>query len=220
MTMFREVLRTQWKWSAWAVVLTSVVGFALPVLTVQDAGFIAPNVASVAEMMARVEIVGTFFPILAYSAGIAMALLIWAPDHRGNHVYALTLPIPRWRYTLLRLTAGAVLLMPAVVALWVGALVATAASTVPTGLHAYPTAIAVRFALAVLLGYAFFFALASGTMRTTVILLGIIPSAAIAVNAFVVLVGGPDVLMATVEWLVRLPGPFRLMFEPWLLINV
>jgi ABC-type transport system involved in multi-copper enzyme maturation permease subunit len=149
-----------------------------------------------------------------------MALLIWAPDHRGNHVYALSLPVPRWRYTLLRLAAGAVLLAPAVLALWIGALVATGVSTIPVGLHAYPATIAARFAVALLLAYALFFALASGTMRTTVILLGIVPVALLTLNAFLVLVGGPNLLAATARWIGGLPGPFRLMFDAWLLINV
>jgi hypothetical protein len=218
--MFREILRTQWKWSAWAVVLATVASFVLPVMTVQDAWRINADGADVAQMMARAEVVGSFFPILALAAGIAMALLTWAPDHRGAHVYALSLPVPRWRYVLLRLAAGAVLLAPAVLALWIGAVVATAASTIPTGLHAYPTAITVRFAVALLLGYAFFFSLASGTMRTTVILLGILPVAAITLNAFIVLVGGPSLLAAAWDEIVTLPGPFRLLFEPWLLINV
>jgi hypothetical protein len=218
--MFREILRTQWKWSAWAVVLVTIASFVLPVLTVQDAGLVDPEALDVVAMMVRVEIVGTFYPILAQAAGIAMALLIWAPDHRGNHVYALSLPVPRWRYTLLRLAAGAVLLAPAVLALWIGALVATGVSTIPVGLHAYPATIAVRFAVALLLAYALFFALASGTMRTTVILLGIVPVALLTLNAFLVLVGGPNLLVATARWIGGLPGPFRLMFDAWLLINV
>jgi hypothetical protein len=218
--MFREILRTQWKWSAWAVVLVTIASFVLPVLTVQDAGLVDPEALDVVAMMVRVEIVGTFYPILAQAAGIAMALLIWAPDHRGNHVYALSLPVPRWRYTLLRLAAGAVLLAPAVLALWIGALVATGVSTIPVGLHAYPATIAVRFAVALLLAYALFFALASGTMRTTVILLGIVPVALLTLNAFLVLVGGPNLLVATARWIGSLPGPFRLMFDAWLLINV
>jgi hypothetical protein len=218
--MFREVLRTQWKWSAWAVIVATIAGFVLPVLTVQDAGLMNPDAVDVVNMMGRVEIVGTFYPILALAAGVAMALLIWGPDHRGNHVYALSLPLPRWHYTLLRLAAGAVLLVPMIVALWVGALIATAASTLPVGLHAYPTAIGIRFAIALLLGYAFFFALASGTMRTTVIVLGILPVAFITLSQLITLVGGPNVLDLTLNWVADLPGPFRLLFDPWLLINV
>jgi hypothetical protein len=74
--------------------------------------------------------------------------------------------------------------------------------------------------VALLLAYALFFALASGTMRTTVILLGIVPVALLTLNAFLVLVGGPNLLAATARWIGGLPGPFRLMFDAWLLINV
>jgi hypothetical protein len=218
--MFREVLRTQWKWSAWAVVIATIAGFALPVLTVQDAGLVNPDAVDVMQMMTRVEIVGAFYPILALAAGVAMALLIWAPDHRGNHVYALSLPIPRWYYALLRLAAGALLLMPVVVFLWLGTLLATATSTIPAGLHVYPGAITIRFALALLLGYSLFFALASGTMRTTAIILGIVPVAVIALTQLIVLVGGPNLLAVAWHWVADLPGPFRLLFDPWLLVNV
>lgn len=218
--MFREILRTQWKWSAWAVIVATVASFALPVLTVQDAGVINPDAVDVVAMMGRVLIVGAFYPIVALGAGVAMALLIWAPDHRSHHVYALSLPVPRWYYTLLRLAAGAVLLLPAVLALWIGALIATAVSTIPVGLEAYPGAITIRFALALLLGYAFFFALASGTMRTTAILLGIVPVAFIALSQLIALVGGPNLLALAWNWIADLPGPFRLLFDPWLLINV
>jgi hypothetical protein len=218
--MFREILRTQWKWSAWAVIVATIVGFALPILTVQDAGFINPSDVNVVNMMARVEIVGAFFPILALAAGVTMALLIWAPDHRGNHVYALSLPLPRWHYTLLRLAAGAVLLVPVVVALWAGALIATATSAIPVGLHAYPSAITVRFALALLVGYTLFFALASGTMRTTAIILGIAPVAFIVITGLIAQLGGPNLLSLAWNWVADLPGPFRLLFDPWLLINV
>lgn len=218
--MFREILRTQWKWSAWAVIVATVACFALPVLTVQDAGLVSPDTVDIMTMMGRVEIVGAFYPIVALGAGVAMALLIWAPDHRGGHVYALSLPVPRWHYTLLRLAAGAVLLAPAVVALWAGALIATGVSTIPVGLAAYPGAITIRFALALLLGYSLFFALASGTMRTTAILLGIAPVAFIALSQLIALVGGPNLLAVAWEWVADLPGPFRLLFDPWLLINV
>jgi hypothetical protein len=149
-----------------------------------------------------------------------MALLIWAPDHRGNHVYALSLPLPRWHYTLLRMAAGGLLLAPAVLALWLGALIATAASTIPAGLEAYPGTIAIRYALALLLGYSLFFALASGTMRTTAILLGIVPVAFITLSQLIALVGGPNLLAVAWELVADLPGPFRLLFDPWLLINV
>jgi hypothetical protein len=80
--MFRQILRTQWQWSAWAVVIATVASFMLPVLTVQSAGLINPDTADVLGMMARVGMVGVFYPMLALAAGVTMALLIWTPDHR------------------------------------------------------------------------------------------------------------------------------------------
>jgi hypothetical protein len=218
--MFREILRTQWQWSRWAVVLTTILSFMLPVLTVQNAGLVNPTARDVVDLMARVAMVGVFYPMLALGAGVTMALLIWTPDHQAGHVYALVLPLPRWHYTLLRLAAGGALLLPMVIAMGVGAVVATSLSTIPAGLHPYPGVITIRFALALLLGYAFFFALASGTIRTTVMILGVIPVAFIALTQLVDLLGGPNLVTPVWSWLTSLPGPFRLLFEPWRLINV
>src|SRR2546430_17732261 len=63
-----------------------------------------------------------------------------------------------------------------VVAVWAGALLATWSATIPPALQGSPVALAVRFALAVLVAYAVFFAVSAGTARTAGIILGILGS--------------------------------------------
>src|SRR5206468_2756182 len=70
--------------------------------------------------------------------------------------------------------AGAALLAAPVIAVSVGALLATWSATIPAGLQGYPGALAIRFALAVLVAYAVFFAVSAGTARTAGIILGLI----------------------------------------------
>src|SRR5207302_4981535 len=111
---------------------------------------------------------------LAAALGLLVAISTWAPDHRGRHVHALSLPLPRWRYVLLRFGSGATLLAAPIAAVTIGAVLATAVATLPPGLQGYPASLALRFALAVLVAYAMFFAVSAGTARTAGIILGVI----------------------------------------------
>src|SRR5204862_382884 len=54
------------------------------------------------------------------------------------------------------------------------ALLATMSAAIPAGLQGYPVALAVRFALAVLVAFAVFFAVSAGTARTAGIVLALI----------------------------------------------
>src|SRR5260370_29605065 len=94
-----------------------------------------------------------------------MAIAAWAADHRGRHIHALTLPIERWRYVLLRFGAGFVLLAAPIAAVLIGASLAVLTATLPPGLQAYPVALAVRFPFAVFVAYAVFFAVWAGRGR-------------------------------------------------------
>src|SRR5207247_2566146 len=68
------------------------------------------------ELLQAVQSWGTLYPVLAAALGLLVAIATWAPDHRGRHVHALSLPLPRWRYVLLRFGAGAALLAAPVIA--------------------------------------------------------------------------------------------------------
>ncbi len=218
--MFAQVFRLQGRASALGVALVAVAGFLVPVVAVQRAGFVNPTGWDIAEMLTMVESAGSLFPLLAIVLGLLLAVAAWSPDHRGQHVYALTLPVPRWHYVLLRFAAGVVLLMPVVAAVWIGGVVATGAATIPEGLRVYPGTIALRFGLAALVAYAAVFAVAAGTKRTAAIVFGTLVGV-ILVQALLELAGlRLEVVRYTLVPLTDWPGPFEVLFGRWMLINV
>jgi len=171
--MFRAILVTQWKWSKGALLLATLASFAVPMLSVR-AGANSFAEMNVLDILIGMNGWGSIYTALAAAIGLAVAMISWAPDHAGRHVYALSLPIERWRYVVLRFAAGALTLSAPVLAIWVGAVLAVAAVTLPAPLEAHPTGLAARFALAALLAYALFFAVSSATKRTAAVLLVVV----------------------------------------------
>jgi len=218
--MFRVILYGQWKWSRLIVVVGTIAAFALPIISVQGAtgGDASPLHAQ--ELLRAVQSWGTLYPVLAAALGLLVAIATWAADHRGRHVHALTLPVPRWRYVLLRFGAGTTLLAAPILAVLVGALLATATATIPSGLQGYPVALALRFAVAVLVAFALFFAISAGTARTAGIILGTM-AALVLVQVLASLASIPlnlvDVLQLVVlNW----PGPLAVFTGRWMLVDV
>ena len=218
--MFRAILYSQWKWSRLVIVLGTVAGFALPVISLQGAARPDRNPLEAAELLQRVQSWGALYPVLAAALGLLVAIAAWAPDHRGRHVHALTLPVPRWRYVLLRCGAGLALLVPPVLAVQAGTALATWGATIPPGLEAYPVALALHFALAVGIAYAVFFAISAGTARTAGIILAMIGGLilvqviASVVNSDLDLAG--TLLPVVLNW----PGPLAVFTGRWMLVDV
>src|SRR2546428_10329501 len=104
--MFRAILYSQWKWSRLIVLLGTVAGFALPIISLQGAASADRNPLAAQELLRAVQSWGTLYPVLAAALGLLVAIATWAPDHRGRHIHALSLPLPRWRYVLLRFGSG------------------------------------------------------------------------------------------------------------------
>jgi len=218
--MFRAVLYTQWKWSRLIVVLGTIAAFAIPLLSVQGAARADRGALQAQELLRSVQSWGSLYPLLATALGLLMAIAAWAPDHRGRHIHALTLPIERWRYVLLRFGAGFVLLAAPIAAVLLGAFLATLTATLPPGLQAYPLALAVRFACAVFVAYAVFFAVSAGTARTAGIIL-----AAIAALILVQVVASManidlDLFGAAQTALLLGPGPLGVFAGRWMLVDV
>ncbi|PYO59714.1 MAG: hypothetical protein DMD70_11345 [Gemmatimonadetes bacterium] len=218
--MFRVILYSQWKWSRLIVALGSVAGFALPIVSLQGAASGDRSALAAGELLQAVQSWGVLYPVLAAGLGLLVAITTWAPDHRGRHVHALSLPVPRWRYVALRFGAGTALLAAPIVAVVAGALLATWSATIPPGLQGYPVALAVRFALAVLVAYAVFFAVSAGTARTAGIILGILGSIILVqilagvANLELDLFGRLQVIV--LDW----PGPLAIFTGRWMLIDV
>jgi hypothetical protein len=214
--MFRQVLFTQWKWSRLFLLLLTVAGFAIPALSVQANGEAYSNY----DVVLRLQAFGIAYPILAAAVGVLLSLTAWSSDHRGRHVYALSLPIERWRYVWLRYVAGLLLIVPPVIAIWIGGELSTRLGSLPVGLNAYAGSLALRFALAAVLSYTALFAISAGTPRMAGIVLGI----GAAIVAIHVLLGAAgleiDLLGPIVNGLFIWPGPFEIFTGRWMLIDV
>src|SRR3954463_15223225 len=101
--MLAAITRTQWKWTRGVVLLATLVAFAIPLASLQA----ARDSYSAGDYVAQMQIWGVGYSLLAAGTGLLVALAAWSHDHRGRHVYALSLPVTRARYALLRFTAGA-----------------------------------------------------------------------------------------------------------------
>lgn len=228
--MYKSMLFLHWKQVRPGLALAVIAAFALPIMAVEGlGGSPGANTASLEayRFVAAFESWLPLFPLLALGIGVTMALSAWNWDHQLKHVYALSLPMSRWEYTLQKLLAGMTLCAIPAAALWVGAHVAAASIELPTGLNAYPNEIGVRFLFAILISYALWFALAAGTVRTTLWVVG-------TVGAFVFLGTIANDLLGNyfvyfqqtlvveevLNWLIQAPGPFEVFTGSWALIDV
>jgi hypothetical protein len=215
-----NVLSTQWQWSRLLLVPAVVVAFTMPVLSVQPFNDAAASGFVVREMLDRMSRWAPVYPLLSAALGVLLATTAWSADHRGRHVYQLSLPIPRWKFVLYRLAAGLVLLTFPIGALWFGAMIAGAAAEIPPSLEVHAHALAGRFLLASLLSYSVFFAITSGTTRTAGIVLGLAVVLAL-VQLLLRLFGSPidlvgPILDAVIQW----PGPLAVFGGRWMLIDL
>src|SRR2546429_9771151 len=96
--MFRVILYSQWKWSRLIVLLGSVAGFALPLISVDGAARADSSPLPAPELLHAVQSWGALHPVLAAPMGVLVAVASRAPHHPGPHLYALVLPVPRWRH--------------------------------------------------------------------------------------------------------------------------
>jgi hypothetical protein len=167
--MFGAVLWSQWRESRLGVLMLAGFAFIVPVLCLWGKGSESDPWAH-GDLMRVVWQWGVAYPSIALAAALAIGVGVWRPDHRGLHVYALSLPVARSRYLLMRYGAGLLFLTGIAVALWVGGASATARVPLPPTLHAYPGGLALRFWLAGLMAYTMMFALSGLTERAARIL--------------------------------------------------
>lgn len=218
--MFRAMLFTQWKWSRAVLLPLVIAAFAVPVYSVGPFSEAGVSRGQIAPMLAQMQIWGFGYMIAAWFTGLVVAAAAWSYDTKGKHVYALSLPIPRWHYLLLRYGAGALLLLIPALFLWIGALVATASAQIPLGVHAYPTALAVRFLLAAFLAYSVMFA-ASGLPKKIGIIVGVGIAAVVLTDAALDQIMGHSVLIpGLLDWALRWPGFLEVFAARWMLIDV
>ena len=202
---------------AW-IVAAAFSAAALPVVSVVRSWPREPGAVPV--LLGQLDAWGVFYPVLAAALGLSTALIVWQADHRGRFVYALTLPVRRWRYVWFRFVAAAAWIVVVGLVLWVAALTSVGMLSIPPSLRTFPTALAVKFVLAALsvfaAGYCFT-ALPAPTQR----ILGR------AVLALLVVQVGALLLGMNADWLSPLAsglfgrwGPFALLGGRWMLIDV
>ena len=212
------MLAVQWKWSRVTVLLLVLVAFVVPIWSVSGKAAQPHPGTGMPPLLDKMQMASTAYILLALGAGFLLAMHAWRTDHTHRHVYALSLPIPRWRYSLNRYAAALVFGAGVVAALWVGGVLAVLVRGVPEGLHAYPLGLALRFGFVMLVAFAVFFVLWSATARTTYYTAG-------ALIAFVVMAAlseyfdsslGGDVVRVVWHGL----GMFEIFGGRWFLINV
>ncbi len=229
--MFKQILFVQWKSMRLALLPLTLAAFALPLMSVQGT-LAVPSSSGVLDPGGGVLVVLqswlAFFPSLAALAGIACALSAWSWDNQTKHVYSLALPVSRQKYVLNKLGAGALLVAVPGVALWGGSLLGTAFLDLPTGLHAYPTAVAIRFLLASLIAYTTVFALSAWSGRSALVAISVLAGALLFADLGVTTIAatmapelsGFSPTAWVLESMARIPGPFGIFSGNWALIDV
>ncbi|MCH7530167.1 MAG: hypothetical protein IIB36_00220 [Gemmatimonadetes bacterium] len=228
--MYQPMLYLHWKQVRLALIPFMVASFGLPLLTVQGMGTVAGMDSGTLEayrQLSEAQFWLPFFPVLAGVIGVTLGLSAWNWDHQLKHVYALSLPLRRTEYAMLKMGAGALLAVLPAVAMWIGGHVAAASLSLPSELHAYPNELAFRFFLAVLLSYSLLFAMAAGTVKTTLricavilvfVVLGNIATGVL--DEYYRFFARTNVVEVAVSWLMNASGPFEVFMGNWTLIDV
>jgi hypothetical protein len=214
--MFKALMAVQWKGTRGAALLATILGFAIPLASVQ--GY-TPTDTSAGYIIGRMQAFGVAYALLAAGVGLAFAVVAWSPDHKGRHVYALSLPIDRSWYAGMRFGAGASFLVLPALGVLVGSLVAVAIRSFPPGLHGYPVSLALRFLLASGVAFSIFFAIAASTPKAAGIILGLVASVFIVAFIFSAATIEYDVLGRASDFLFTEPGPLSVFTGRWMLID-
>jgi hypothetical protein len=215
--MFKAITETQWKWTRGPALLATLLGFLLPVASLQVA---RPELLQPDAFVMLMQQFSVGYSVLAAGVGLVVALAAWSNDHRGRHVYALSLPVPRWQYALMRFGAGALFLLAPVGGLLAGSLVVAAFGAIPEGLHAYPVALSLRFGFAAAVAYSIFFAISASTPRTAGVLLGLIGVGVLAQVVLPMVAIHFDVLGGISRFVFDSSGILSVFSGRWMLIDV
>ena len=218
--MFRVVLMTQWKWTRAILLPLVIAAFAVPVYSVQQFSDASMSRWQVTAMLGTMQAWGFGYMIASMLTGLMIAAGAWSFDLKGRHVYALSLPVPRWHYVLLRYAAGVVLLLVPALGLWVGSLLATSTAAIPLGLHAYPTALALRYLLASFVIYSVMFGLTVLPKKIGIGLAGVVGAVVLLDLIIGQLAGDSKIVGGFVDWAIRWPGFLEVYFGRWMLIDV
>ena len=219
--MFNALLRVQWKWTKWAALLATLVGFAIPVGSAQIVSLGSDGTSEPAAYFVSVmQQFAVGYAVLAGIVGLAFAIAAWSNDHKGRHIYALSLPVSRSKYAAMRFAAGLIFLLLPTLGVLAGCLLASMIVPIPPGLHVYPIALTLRFLLASGVAFSIFFAIAASTPRAAGFILGGI--AAVFVVAFLLSAAEIkfDLLGFASRVLFSEPGLLSFFTGRWMLVDV
>jgi hypothetical protein len=214
--MFKALFDVQWKWSRFAMLLGMILGFAVPIASMASVA----NDRSPESFVRHMQSYAITYALLAAGVGLAFALLAWGPDHRGRHVYALSLPISRARYAMIKFASGLAFLVGPTTGVLIGCLLASAIMPIPPGLHAYPLALTLRFFFASCVAFAIFFAVASMTPKAAGVVLGVL--GAVVGTQFLLSAANVnyDLLSRIGDFIFNAPGVLSVFTGRWMLVDV
>ncbi len=216
--MFKALVWLQWKSSRAWILAAALAIVALPVMSVVREW--PTDREAMAQFLSRLEAWSVFYPAAAVVLGIAMASLAWRADRRGGFVYALSLPIARWRQVAYRYGAGVVWVLAIGAVLWITTLVVVATTPIPASLRGYPTGLAVKFALATVSVFTLGFAMLAvpDRLERGLAWVGVL---VVAVQVAALFAGSEtNWLAAFLEAIVGPTGPLSLLGGRWMLIDV
>lgn len=218
--IFRQILRTQWAWTRLVLITTAVGSFVAPTFIWWLAGpFYSAQLAPLA-IINGFQTLGPALGLVALVTAFILAAQPWVIDAATRHVYPLSLPIAWRRYVALRYAAGALTLLLPAAALYLGSLFVIWRLTLPEVLRAYPLTLAVRYLLAMLVGYSATFALQWVFGRRAPIVVLVTLLAFLTLGVGLTITGHGDVIEWVGTRLVQWPGPLAVFAEPWRLIDV
>jgi hypothetical protein len=217
--MFKALMVVQWKWTKWAALLATLVGFAIPIASVQAVST-RGDYEQARSIISGMQQFAVAYAVLAATIGLVFASLAWSNDHKGRHIYALSLPVSRAKYAAMRFAAGAIFLLLPTLGVLAGCLIASVIVPLPAGLHTYPIALTLRFLLASGLAFSIFFAIAASTPKTAGLILGGI--ATVFIVAFILSAAEIkyDLLGHVSSFLFTEPGLLSVFTGRWMLVDV
>ncbi len=217
--MYKALLFAQWKHQRNELIVFTMAGSIIAPAALWQAMNL-PAEWDVMRLLTTSMVIGGLGSALAIATGFLLAVRPFVLDGRSQHTYALALPLPRVRYSLLRVATGLTLTILPALGFLVGALVASQAIPPTLLLRAYPVGLTLRFLLAAALAFAVGFGLQYGLGRRAARWMVI---AAITIGAFELF--GQLVLHVSLtspfwELLAHPASPLRVFGVRWMLFDV
>ena len=163
-SMTRARAYAQWKHQRAEITVFTVVAALIAPSTVFRA-IVTDESRGPYALLSASATVAVLAAAIATLMGFLLAVRPYMLDMRAQHTYALSLPVPREEYALLRVWSGLALLLLPTAGFLIGALVAAQASPASNMLHAYPIGLTLRFLLAAAFSFALGFGIQYGLGR-------------------------------------------------------